>query len=40
MLTHKFFKEILSHIPNIDQMHVTATGKVQDEFIEFMAETY
>ena len=39
MLTQKFFKEILSHIPNIDEMHVTGTGQIQEEFIKFMAET-
>jgi hypothetical protein len=38
-LTHKFFKEILSHIPNVDEIHVTGTGQIQEEFIKFMAET-
>jgi hypothetical protein len=38
-LTHKFFKEILSHIPNVDEIHVTGTGQIQEEFIKFMADT-
>ncbi|MEO7978696.1 hypothetical protein [Flavobacterium sp.] len=38
-LTHKFFKEIASKMPNIDQIHITGTGQSQEQFIKFLAET-
>lgn len=38
-LTHKFFKEIVNHIPNMDEVHVTGTGQIQKQFITFLAET-
>jgi len=38
-LTHKFFKEILNKIPNVDEIHVTGTGQIQEQFIKYMAET-
>ena len=38
-LTHKFFKEIAALMPNIDEIHVTGTGQVQEEFIHFLATT-
>lgn len=38
-LTHKFFKEIASKMPNIDEVHVTGTGQIQEEFIHFLADT-
>lgn len=38
-LTLKFFKEIASNMPNIDQIHVTGTGQSQEQFIKFLAET-
>jgi len=38
-LTQKFFKEIASHMPNVDQIHITGTGQVQEQFIKFLAET-
>ena len=38
-LTHKFFKDIASKMPNIDEIHVTGTGQIQEEFINFLAET-
>jgi len=38
-LTHKFFKEIASKMPNIDEIHITGTGQVQEQFIKFLAET-
>lgn len=36
---HKFFKEIAAHMPNVDELHVTGTGQVQEQFIHFLAET-
>jgi stalled ribosome rescue protein Dom34 len=38
-LTHKFFKEIVAQIPNMDEVHVTGTGQIQEEFIHFLADT-
>ena len=38
-LTHKFFKEIASHMLNMDEIHVTGTGQIQEQFIKFLAET-
>ncbi len=38
-LTQKFFKEIASKMPNIDEIHITGTGQVQEQFIKFLAET-
>ncbi len=38
-LTHKFFKSIASRMPNIDELHVTGTGQIQEEFIHFLADT-
>lgn len=38
-LTQKFFKEIASKMPNIEEIHVTGTGQIQEQFIKFLAET-
>ena len=38
-LTQKFFKEIASKMPNIDEIHITGTGQVQEQFMKFLAET-
>ena len=38
-LTHKFFKEIVVKIPNIDEVHITGTGQIQEQFIKFLADT-
>ena len=38
-LTQKFFKEIASKMPNIDEIHITGTGQIQEQFIKFLAET-
>lgn len=38
-LTHKFFKEIAALMPNVDNLHVTGTGQIQEEFINYLAET-
>jgi stalled ribosome rescue protein Dom34 len=34
-----FFKEITHHMQNADEVHVTGTGTVQEQFIHFLAET-
>lgn len=38
-LQTKFFKEITSHMQNADEVHVTGTGTVQEQFIHYLAET-
>ena len=38
-LTQKFFKSIALKMPNIDDVHVTGTGQIQEQFIKFLAET-
>ncbi|MEJ7684622.1 MAG: hypothetical protein WKG06_43590 [Segetibacter sp.] len=35
----KLFKEITSHMQNVDEVHVTGTGNAQEQFINYMAET-
>jgi stalled ribosome rescue protein Dom34 len=37
--THKFFKEIAAKMVNVDEVHVTGTGQVQEQFIKFLAHT-
>jgi len=38
-LLNQFFKKITSHMQNADEVHVTGTGTVQEQFIHFLAET-
>ncbi|NDP26393.1 MAG: hypothetical protein GZ087_03050 [Flavobacterium sp.] len=38
-LTQKFFKEIASKMPNIDEIHITGTGQAQEQFMKFLADT-
>ncbi|WP_100615682.1 hypothetical protein [Confluentibacter citreus] len=38
-LTQKFFKDIASIMPNIDEIHITGTGQIQEQFMKFLAET-
>ncbi|MES2620860.1 MAG: hypothetical protein V4615_08405 [Bacteroidota bacterium] len=38
-LTHKFFKEIAAIMVNVDEVHVTGTGQVQEQFIKYLAQT-
>lgn len=35
----KFFKEIASYMQNVEELHVTGTGQMQEQFVSFMAET-
>lgn len=37
--THKYFKEIAHLMPNIDQIHITGTGQIQEQFIKYLADT-
>lgn len=38
-LTQKFFKEIAAIMPNVDEVHVTGTGQIQEQFMHFLADT-
>ena len=38
-LTHKFFKEIMMLMPNVDQIHITETGQIQEQFMKYLADT-
>ena len=38
-LTHKYFKEIAAKMTNVEEVHVTGTGQVQEQFIKFLADT-
>ena len=38
-LTLKFFKEIALVMPNIDEIHITGTGQIQEQFIKYLSET-
>lgn len=38
-LALKFFKEIASLMPNVDEIHLTGTGQTQEQFMKFLAET-
>jgi stalled ribosome rescue protein Dom34 len=36
-LQHKYFKEILSHMQNAEEVHLTGTGTSQEQLIHYMA---
>lgn len=38
-LRTKFFKEIANIMPNVDEIHLTGPGQVQEQFMKFLAET-
>lgn len=38
-LSTKYFKEIANKMPNIDEIHITGTGQVQEQFMKFLADT-
>jgi stalled ribosome rescue protein Dom34 len=38
-LTQKFFKEIANKMPSIDEIHLTGTGQIQEQFKKFLNET-
>jgi len=38
-LQHKFFKEILSHMQNAEEVHLTGTGTSQEQLMRYMAAT-
>lgn len=38
-LQQKFFKEILSHMQNAEEVHLTGTGTSQEQLMHYMAAT-
>jgi stalled ribosome rescue protein Dom34 len=38
-LEHKFYKEILTHMQNAEEVHITGTGTSQEQFMRFMSDT-
>jgi stalled ribosome rescue protein Dom34 len=38
-LQNQFFKEITRHMPNADEVHVTGTGTIQEQFIHYLADS-
>ena len=38
-LSQKFFKEIAAIMPNVDEIHVTGTGQIQEQFINYLSKT-
>ena len=38
-LMAKFFKDITSHMQNVDEVYVTGTGTAQEQFISYLSET-
>ncbi len=38
-LQHKFFKEILSHMQNAEEVNLTGTGTSQEQLMRYMADT-
>lgn len=36
---HKLFKSITAHMQNVDEVHVTGTGTVQQQFINYLKDT-
>ncbi|HEU5166226.1 MAG TPA: hypothetical protein VFU29_11830 [Chitinophagaceae bacterium] len=38
-LQHKFFKAILSHMQNAEEVHLTGTGTSQEQLMRYMADT-
>lgn len=38
-LTNKYFKEIAALLTDADEIHVTGTGQIQEQFLKFLADT-
>lgn len=38
-MTSQFFKEVASHMPNVDVLHITGPGQAQEQFAHFLADT-
>jgi stalled ribosome rescue protein Dom34 len=38
-LLHQYFKEITRHMQNADEIHLTGTGTIQEQFTHYLADT-
>lgn len=38
-LAHKYFKEIGRFLENADEVHVTGTGTIQEQFMHYLGDT-
>ena len=38
-LVHKYFKEIAHHMVNAEEVHLTGTGTIQEQFIRYLGDT-
>ena len=38
-LVQKYFKEIGRHLENADEVHLTGTGTIQEQFMHYLGET-
>ncbi len=38
-LQHKYFREIGRHLENADEIHLTGTGTIQEQFMRYLGET-
>lgn len=38
-LTHKYFKEISHLLLNAEEVHITGSGTIQEQFMHYLAET-
>ncbi len=38
-LVQKYFKEICGHLVNADEVHLTGSGTIQEQFMRYLGET-
>jgi stalled ribosome rescue protein Dom34 len=38
-LVQKYFKEIAHHLVNADEVHLTGSGTIQEQFMRYLGET-
>ncbi len=38
-LVHKYFKEIGHHLVNADEVHITGSGTIQEQFMRYLGDT-
>lgn len=38
-LLHQYFKDITRHMQNADEIHLTGTGTIQEQFTHYLADT-
>ncbi|MDI1313898.1 hypothetical protein [Prosthecobacter sp.] len=38
-LANKYFKEIAHHLVNADEVHITGSGTIQEQFVRYLGDT-